>query len=187
MDEKKDGAYPVYLITEEYGIRGLDYRAPGNPNGILMLIVSQFSDPRTRIQALRRICRYSDSGMYIVNDIHDTINRDKFIELKGKIAVAEKGVEKVLKQRNKPKEEKKSKAQVREERPTMRVAMNNDQVRVLEGKSSLPEDTKMMVNMGKCREQKFSEKKKKGIDYAKDKFEEMSDEGKVEILRSTDV
>ena len=49
LDEKKKGNYPLYLINEEYGIRGLDYRAERNPNGICMLICSEFSDYRTRL------------------------------------------------------------------------------------------------------------------------------------------
>ena len=49
MDVSKKGKYPVYLINEEYGIRGLDYRAEKNPIGICMLICSMFSDNRTRI------------------------------------------------------------------------------------------------------------------------------------------
>jgi hypothetical protein len=35
--------------------------------------------------------------MYIENDLKATINREKFIELKGKIAIAEKAVEKIFK------------------------------------------------------------------------------------------
>ena len=49
MDVTKWGIYPVYLINEKYGIRGLDYRAEKNPIGICMLICSMFSDNRTRI------------------------------------------------------------------------------------------------------------------------------------------
>ena len=49
MDVRTDGNYPVYLISEDYGIRGLDYRAPLNPAGICMIICSPFSDRRTRI------------------------------------------------------------------------------------------------------------------------------------------
>ena len=40
MDVSKDGLYPVYLVNEDYGIRGLDYRAPKNQSGILMILVS---------------------------------------------------------------------------------------------------------------------------------------------------
>ena len=30
MDRKSNGYYPVYLVNEDYGIRGLDYRAENN-------------------------------------------------------------------------------------------------------------------------------------------------------------
>ena len=49
MDKKKDGFYPVYLISEEYGSRGLDYRAPENEFGICMLICGTFVNMRSRI------------------------------------------------------------------------------------------------------------------------------------------
>ena len=49
MDEKKNDTYPIYLINEEYGIRGIDYRAEKNPFGICMIICSEFSDSRTRL------------------------------------------------------------------------------------------------------------------------------------------
>ena len=49
MDQKKKGTYPIYLIDEKYGIRGLDYRAEKNPDGICMIICSEFSDYRTRL------------------------------------------------------------------------------------------------------------------------------------------
>ena len=90
MDEKKNGHYPIYLINEEYGIRGLDYRAEKNPHGICMLICSEFSDKRTRLQALKRICRYTDAGNYVKNSKVPDIDKMKFVELKGRIAEAEK-------------------------------------------------------------------------------------------------
>ena len=65
MDVKKDGLYPVYLLDDDYSIRGLDFRAANNAHGICMIICSSFRDSRTRVQALKRICRYSDKGMYI--------------------------------------------------------------------------------------------------------------------------
>jgi hypothetical protein len=49
MDVSKGGCYPVYLINEDYGSRGVDYRAERNPSGICMIICSPFSDRRTRI------------------------------------------------------------------------------------------------------------------------------------------
>jgi hypothetical protein len=49
MDIRSGGLYPVFLINDKYGIRGLDYRAAGNKLGICMIICSMFSDRRTRI------------------------------------------------------------------------------------------------------------------------------------------
>ncbi len=68
MDVMTDHTYPVYLIDEKYGCRGLDYRAKNNVHGICMIICSPFSDKRTRIQAMMRIRRYTDQGMYVEND-----------------------------------------------------------------------------------------------------------------------
>ena len=65
MDVKKDGLYPIYLLDDDYSIRGLNFRAANNPHGICMIICSGFRDSRTRVQAMKRICRYSDKGMYI--------------------------------------------------------------------------------------------------------------------------
>jgi hypothetical protein len=41
--------YPVYIISAGLGDRGEDYRAPGHPLGICMLIAGTFPDARTRI------------------------------------------------------------------------------------------------------------------------------------------
>ena len=68
MDVVHEGFYPVYLMNEKYGCRGLDYRAKNNDHGICMIICSPFSDKRTRIQAMMRICRYGDKGMYVQNN-----------------------------------------------------------------------------------------------------------------------
>ena len=65
LDKNKEGIYPIFLISDEYGIRGIDYRAPNNPLGICMLICSPFPNKRTRIQAMKRICRYTDVGNYV--------------------------------------------------------------------------------------------------------------------------
>jgi hypothetical protein len=49
MDRKQGNSFPVYIISEEYGARGLDMRAPKSTTGITMLIGSAFVDQRTRI------------------------------------------------------------------------------------------------------------------------------------------
>ena len=56
----KDSKYPVYLINEDYGTRGLDFNSPGNPLGICMLILNEFSNKRSRMQALTRVGRYGE-------------------------------------------------------------------------------------------------------------------------------
>ena len=108
MDEKKNGNYPIYLISEEYGIRGLDYRAAKNPHGICMIICSEFSDSRTRLQALKRIRRYTDAGNYVKNSKVPDIDQTKFVELKGRIAEAEKKVQLLMSKYKKPKNQVKS-------------------------------------------------------------------------------
>lgn len=39
MGKKVNNQYPVKLISKNYGLRGLDYRAPGNPLGICLIIL----------------------------------------------------------------------------------------------------------------------------------------------------
>ena len=69
----------------------------------------------------------------------------------------------------------------------MRETMNKDQELNMEGKASKPEVVKMMDNMTKCRDGKFTVKITRGVNYDKDKYEDMSDKEKVENLQSTDV
>jgi hypothetical protein len=38
MGKKMNSRYPVWLIGKKYGMRGLDYRAVGNPLGICLII-----------------------------------------------------------------------------------------------------------------------------------------------------
>ena len=40
MGVKKDSVYPVKLISNKYGIRGLDYRSRGNALGICLIVLS---------------------------------------------------------------------------------------------------------------------------------------------------
>ena len=68
MDRKGNDGYPVYLINEEYGIRGLDYRSETNRLGICLLVVSPFSDRRSRIQGLNRVGRYNEKCFRIQNE-----------------------------------------------------------------------------------------------------------------------
>jgi hypothetical protein len=65
MHEKKDDVYPVFMMTHGKGDRGENYRAPGHPLGIALLIVATFPDARTRIQTLWRVERFNDKATRI--------------------------------------------------------------------------------------------------------------------------
>ena len=92
MDKKVDGVYPVYLINEENGMRGIDYRSANNRLGICMLIVSPFSDRRSRIQGLNRVGRYTDACYRIQNEKALHIDEYKSVANKAKIAAALKKI-----------------------------------------------------------------------------------------------
>ena len=46
MGKKVNGKYPVYLISKKYGLRGLDYRSPGNLLGICLFILASCNSDR---------------------------------------------------------------------------------------------------------------------------------------------
>ena len=60
MDAKWGHRYPVYLINDAYGGRGLNFRAASSSHGITMLILGTFPDRTTRHQALMRVGRFGD-------------------------------------------------------------------------------------------------------------------------------
>ena len=60
MDQKTAGRYPVYMINEDYGTRGLDFRARHIDHGIAQFLCSPFSNYRTRHQCLMRVGRFGD-------------------------------------------------------------------------------------------------------------------------------
>ena len=60
MDAPHGPRYPVFLISEEFGNRGLNFRAASNPLGITLLILGKFPDPTTRLQTLKRVGRFTD-------------------------------------------------------------------------------------------------------------------------------
>ena len=60
MGKKQGARYPVFIFDDTYGGRGLNFRAPGNPHGITMLILGTFPDRTTRLQTLMRVGRYTD-------------------------------------------------------------------------------------------------------------------------------
>ena len=86
MDQKKNNSYPVYLISEGSGDRGLDYRAPQAKEGITMIIGGSFSDPRTKIQTLSRVGRYGDKCLRIKDTSFPLINHSKNSQRKGVIS-----------------------------------------------------------------------------------------------------
>ena len=48
MDAKIESYYPVYMIDDKYGGRGLNFRARSNPHGITLLILGSFVDDKTK-------------------------------------------------------------------------------------------------------------------------------------------
>ena len=76
MDRKQGGSYPVYLANDDYGMRGLNYRAPRNELGICMIICNAFPNTRLRIQGLMRVGRYSDNCYRIQNDTENDIDEE---------------------------------------------------------------------------------------------------------------
>ena len=60
MNAKIGPRYPVLIINDEYGGRGLNFRAEGHPHGITMLILGTFPDRISRHQTLWRVGRYGD-------------------------------------------------------------------------------------------------------------------------------
>ena len=81
MDEKSQNRYPVYMINEEYGIRGLDFRAIACDFGAAQFICSPFSNLRNRHQCLMRVGRFGDDCIRIqdtaVEDV-DEIQMQKY-------------------------------------------------------------------------------------------------------------
>jgi hypothetical protein len=76
MHEKKDDVYPVFMMTIGKGDRGENYRAPGHPLGIALLIVATFPDARTRIQTLWRVERFNDKATRIQDTTFEEVNLD---------------------------------------------------------------------------------------------------------------
>ena len=93
MDAKLTTRYPVYLINEEYGGRGLNFRAANSQFGITMLIIGSFPYGRARIQTLFRVGRYGDKCKRIRASEFPEIDDDKNAEYKGQI---EKGLKKII-------------------------------------------------------------------------------------------
>jgi hypothetical protein len=68
MDKKIDSFFPVYLISEEYGWLGMDYRAEKPSKGITLIIGGAFADSRMRTQTLLRVGRFGDDCVIIQDE-----------------------------------------------------------------------------------------------------------------------
>ena len=79
MGKKVGNRYPVKLIRRKYGIRGLDYRAPGNPLGICLIILSSCRSERQFLQLLKRVGRYDEDCHRILNSKIDKVDRKAYI------------------------------------------------------------------------------------------------------------
>ena len=94
MDVKEFGRFPVYLMTDKYGARAHDYRAPNCKHGILLIVASSFPDERTRLQALLRVGRHNDNCTRVqvngVKDIDGNANIDRLVKLRKAVELVKK-------------------------------------------------------------------------------------------------
>ena len=60
MDAKIGPWYPVFMIDDHYGGRGLNFRARTNQYGITLFILGSFVDEKTMKQVLLRVGRWND-------------------------------------------------------------------------------------------------------------------------------
>ena len=95
LDQKQGEFYPVYLISAEYGSRGVDYRAP--KNGICLVICSPFSGIRKKYQTYKRVGRFGDPCFRIRDSSVIEIDQAQSIASKGKIASTIQKVERKVK------------------------------------------------------------------------------------------
>ena len=98
MDARLGPYYPVFLINEEYGGRGLNFRAQSNPHGITMLILGTFPDRITRRQTLWRVGRFNDKCTRIRDTKFPEVDELKESQLKGNL---EKTIQTVMKEKAK--------------------------------------------------------------------------------------
>jgi hypothetical protein len=76
------------MINEDYGGRGLNFRAANNPRGITMLILGTFPYSRARTQTLFRVGRFGDKCKRIQDTRFADLDEGKNAEYKGKITKA---------------------------------------------------------------------------------------------------
>jgi hypothetical protein len=93
MDAKVGPRFPVFMINEEYGGRGLNFRAQTSPLGITMLIIGSFPCSRARTQTLFRVGRFGDKCRRIKIAAFDDLDEAKNAEYKGRIAKALKKIQ----------------------------------------------------------------------------------------------
>ena len=92
MDVKHGTRYPVFLISEKFGTRGLNFRAVTNPRGITLLILGSFPDPITRLQTLKRVGRFTDNCTRIKDINFPDYDKDKVVIYRGQIVSALKKI-----------------------------------------------------------------------------------------------
>ena len=83
MDAKIGHRYPVFMINDQYGGRGLNCRAQSNRHGITMLILGSFPDRITEIQTLFRVGRFGDACTRIKDTKFAHIDEDTDAARKG--------------------------------------------------------------------------------------------------------
>ena len=83
MDAKLGNYYPVFMINDQYGGRGLNFRACNNRYGITMLILGSFPDRNSEIQTLFRVGRFGDACTRIRDTKFAHIDEDTDAARKG--------------------------------------------------------------------------------------------------------
>jgi len=85
MDCKHGPYYPVFMINDQYGGRGLNFRAQNNPHGITLLILGPFLDEKTMKQVLQRVGRWNDKCFRVRDCTCELFDAQKNAERKGEI------------------------------------------------------------------------------------------------------
>ena len=94
MDAKVGPRYPVYLISENFGTRGINFRAVNSDLGITLLILGSFPDPTTRLQTLKRVGRFTDKCTRVQDTSFPEYDTEKLLKYRGQITGA---LEKIIK------------------------------------------------------------------------------------------
>ena len=85
MDSKIGSYYPVFMIDDRYGGRGLNFRAQYNPHGITLLILGSFVDEKTMKQVLQRVGRWKDKCNRVRDSTFEMYDHQRNAERKGRI------------------------------------------------------------------------------------------------------